>query len=376
MNSRIRLFDKGSGRYESQTPVISSTGEAYTVSISKRMDDVLIYDHVGNVVGQWAGDGGPVAIMQAVKNYLETKSCTFAVDSTTRDSGSAALEDAIEDTFAFGNTPTSGATVLHYGASAVPSIAWNQLDSSDIQAALRTVSGLEKVVVTGSLASNFTVSMTEIDSPSTWTVNSNTLQIDNIQTITFSQTAQAGTLSIAYGGNNSTALDPTTATAADVQTALQALTGLTNATVTGDWTNGFAVTLVGVASPTSLSSHSNTMTDNVVQTVTFSATPDAGNFQLVYATNNTTNIASTAGANDVQAALRLLPGLSAATVTGTFMGGFAINCNTTLPTAITSTANTLTSSSTPVTITITPESTTATYASSRSRVATSITITQ
>lgn len=60
------------------------------------------------------------------------------------------------------------------------------------------------------------------------------------------------------------------------------------------------------------------------QLLTFSATPDSGTFHITYHMLATTELAFNASAADVQAALRLIEGLEAVTVSGDFTVGFKI----------------------------------------------------
>lgn len=64
-----------------------------------------------------------------------------------------------------------------------------------------------------------------------------------------------------------------------------------------------------------------------VQLVTLVGTPTGGTFTITYGGNTTTPLAYNAAAGTVQTAVRLLPGLSAATVTGTAPGPFTITQN-------------------------------------------------
>lgn len=65
------------------------------------------------------------------------------------------------------------------------------------------------------------------------------------QTITFLEVPTSGSFKLSYGGEDSASIDWDD-TASDVQTALRALTGLSDVTVTGDFENGFVVTFENV----------------------------------------------------------------------------------------------------------------------------------
>jgi len=71
------------------------------------------------------------------------------------------------------------------------------------------------------------------------------------QLVDFSEVPDSGTFTLSYGLLETSAL-AFNASAAAVQTALQALDGLENVTVTGNMTNGFVVTFIGVDSPVGL----------------------------------------------------------------------------------------------------------------------------
>lgn len=65
------------------------------------------------------------------------------------------------------------------------------------------------------------------------------------QLIVFSSVPVAGAFTLFYGGDETTSI-PYTATSGDVQTALRALPGLSEVTVSGDFTSGFSVLFLGV----------------------------------------------------------------------------------------------------------------------------------
>lgn len=60
------------------------------------------------------------------------------------------------------------------------------------------------------------------------------------------------------------------------------------------------------------------------QLITFSATPDEGNFILTYDSVDTVDITSAATSDDVQTALRGIEGLESVTVEGDFEAGFIV----------------------------------------------------
>ncbi len=79
-----------------------------------------------------------------------------------------------------------------------------------------------------------------------------------VQEISFSGTPASGTWTLSYNGNVSASLADN-ATSSDVQTALQALSGLGAVTVTGSIGAGFVVTFTGVTNPIPLLVASNTL---------------------------------------------------------------------------------------------------------------------
>lgn len=88
----------------------------------------------------------------------------------------------------FSSAPTSGSFALRYAppftTPVVTSISWNTA-TADIQAALRGISGLEEVVVTGSIASGtLTILFTGVNAPATLlTVSSNTLVTSSVPVV-------------------------------------------------------------------------------------------------------------------------------------------------------------------------------------------------
>lgn len=66
---------------------------------------------------------------------------------------------------------------------------------------------------------------------------------------------------------------------------------------------------------------------NRVQVATINGTPTGGTFTITYGGNTTTALAYNAASSTVQTAIRLLPGLSAATVSGSAGGPYTITLN-------------------------------------------------
>lgn len=146
------------------------------------------------------------------------------------------------------------------------------------------------------------------------------------QLIEFSNVPTAGTLTIDYNGD--TGDIDFSDNAAAVQTAIRAIhADLAAITVAGDFTAGFTVTMTGVVDPEMFTEDTNTLEIaevEEIQLIEFDAVPDAGNFRIDYDGAETADIAFNANAAAVQAALRLVAGLGAVTVTGDFTAGFEV----------------------------------------------------
>lgn len=257
MNVRIRLSDKGSGRYENIVPIESSSAEKYTVSVSKDFTNVKIYDSGNGIVAEYSGTNSHSAIMQAIKNMLVSLNCIFAGDNQIRYSDNIELELPDQQTLEFSAVPTSGAFVLDYDGDLTASISYDAT-ASVVQTALRAISGLENINVTGSIASDMVVSFGGVSSPVTLAEDSNTLQIDAVKLLTFSAVPTSGAFTITYNSNPTSSL-AFNASAAQVQTALRLVAGLADVVVTGNFTSGFSIRLVGIASPATLAVGSNTL---------------------------------------------------------------------------------------------------------------------
>ena len=191
-------------------------------------------------------------------------------------------------------TPAVGASAgtytLSFGGNTTTPLAFNAT-TADVQAALRLLTGLSGVVVSGSpltstagmvftfpLASGdvnlITIDATALQTSTGVTVTETTPGsvsdgVDEVQTMTGSHVAAGGTYTLSFGGNTTGALN-FDATAADVQAALRLLAGAENVIVSG--------------SP---------LTSTAGMTFTFPAA--SGNFSLVTidATNLTSSVSCT-----------------------------------------------------------------------------------
>jgi hypothetical protein len=162
-----------------------------------------------------------------------------------------------------------------------------------------------------------------------------------VQNVAVSGTPTGGTFRLAYNGIWTAPL-AYNATASQVQTALQALTGLSAVSVAvvagvGTVNQTYAVTFNGVASPATLTvqdltsggSHAVAVSTatayaavawtqrTMQQSVVIGGTPGGGTYTLTYGNQTTAALAFNANAAAVQAALRLLTGLGSVVVTTT-----------------------------------------------------------
>lgn len=258
-----------------------------------------------------------------IQNHSASKDVAIKV-------GSAFLGAVTQtQTISFSATPTAGAWKVTYGGNESGSLAYN-INAADLQTALRLVSGLGSVTVAGSVAAGFVVTMTSVShvsgNPALMSVTSNTLIKAAVHTISFSAVPTAGVWQIKIGAF-ATANLAYNLNAAGVQTAVRLLTGLSTATVTGDYTSGFVLTLLGTAFAASVDVVEETLTITEVfeaQLVEFDNVPDAGTWTISYGAEETSALAFGANAAAVQVALRLLEGLEAVTVTGDYTSGFTV----------------------------------------------------
>jgi hypothetical protein len=193
----------------------------------------------------------------------------------------------------------------------------------------------------------------------TWS-SMTTLPSLEVQRFTANYPPVSGGIRLNFNGNN-TAVISSTATQAQIQTAIQALPGLSSALVQGDFQTGFRVLLRGtVGDQPMFTSNTNTFVGRNSQLITFSATPTAGNWVIGF-DNGTTVIYSSQipfNASDytVQLALRAMDeSFESVTVSGNYSSGFTVLLkNMAAPPVLLTQSQGLVASSTPVTITVTP----------------------
>ncbi len=156
---------------------------------------------------------------------------------------------------------------------------------------------------------------------------------NEVQRIVFSATPTAGGFKVTFLGVE-TAEVLFSEGNAELQTALEDLAGIGvgNVVVAGSFAAGFDITFqadLAAAPQPGLVVTTNTLTDNgaiadEVQTLTFSATPDLGDFKLKINGQTTVAIDNADAAIDVENALNGLASLSGVSVAGTFGAGFVI----------------------------------------------------
>lgn len=145
----------------------------------------------------------------------------------------------------------------------------------------------------------------------------------SVQLLEFDVEPNSGSFKLSHGDHETAEL-AFDAADSDVETALQALEGLEAATVSGDFANGFTISLIDVVNPQPIEVSVNGLYFVSVQTVEFSAEPASGAFTLEYGAEETASIAWDDDAAAVQVALRAIEGLEEVTVSGDFANGFEV----------------------------------------------------
>ena len=144
---------------------------------------------------------------------------------------------ANQTTVSFATLPTSGSWYLQVGALVTGALPYNAT-AAQVQAAIQVLTGYSMVTVTGSMSA-FTISWGSLSQP---------IVQSNASLISFSASATSGSWSLGLGGLTTTGLSYN-ATAAQVQAAINALSGYSLVTVTGSTTNGFVINWGWVAPP-------------------------------------------------------------------------------------------------------------------------------
>lgn len=258
-----------------------------------------------------------------------------------------------------GKTPTAGSYTIDFGGGRVTAaIAWND-DAAATQVIVRaTDATLANVTVTGTYATDLTITFDGCAGPQTLMVVPAHTLVDGggaivitpaldtageyeVQTITPDFTPYAGAWKFNYGAWTTANIAWNTATAT-IQTTIRNLdASLANITVTGDFLTALTITYIGVPNPVTactvadVTLESNgtavTVTPSVgtpetveIQNVSFGATPTSGSWTLSYAGNATGALAYNISAVDLQTALQLVVGLGSVTVAGSMAAGFDI----------------------------------------------------
>lgn len=165
--------------------------------------------------------------------------------------------------------------------------------------------------------------------------------VSEVQKIVFSPVPRSGTFSLTLGAETTSLLswDASTAT---IESALEALTAVTSATVTGGTASSLNITfdtpkqdfaLLGVSNNT-LRSYAVTVTGATttegviavpeVQRLDFSSVPDSGDYTITIGAESTTALAFNASNATIKAALEAFTAITTVTVTGNYTDGIVI----------------------------------------------------
>lgn len=252
-------------------------------------------------------------------------------------------------------TPTAGSFTIDFGGGRITAaINWDDDNTAMTTKIQATDASLAGVVALGTYATNISVYFYGTSGPQALMVipahtlvdgggaiNITATQIDagevETQTVTANHVPTAGSWTLTYGAWTTGAL-AWNISAANLETAIRALDASLNAiTVAGSFATQYTVSFDGVTPPvTLLVAPAHTLTYPVttpitigiagtnVQSVTFSAVPDAGTWTLTYGLlGDTGPLAFNANAAAVQLAIRAIdPSLALMTVAGDYVAGF------------------------------------------------------
>lgn len=228
-------------------------------------------------------------------------------------------------TISFDSVPDSGTWRIFQGLEYTPELSYNA-NNTVIQSAINSLSNLSTVVVSGSYSSGLVFTFQDADGkkPQVALAVSNSGQ-NSKQKITFSLLPDFGTWRLDYNGDKTSYLQFNASTT-QIQTALNALSGVTGALVTGDYASGLFVEFAGSngLQTQPLLTSSDPGVDEV-QTLTYSTTPDRGSYRLVFGSESTALLSSSATASDIKTALEDLPSIDLVTVSGNAAFGFSIS---------------------------------------------------
>lgn len=282
------------GTDEVQTATFSATPEAgsfrfvYTllgsnntryVSASKLIPYTANASLIQGILRQLLGDSGLTvtggygsAFVITFKNRIDHEMLAIA-DNTL----SLFTEEV--QTLTFDVVPTAGAYKLSYGSETTGSLAYDA-DAAAIQVALRLLTGLSAVTVTGDYSAGFVITFVGVPlDVELLAVVDNTLTIPVVweeQIIELStQPATTGDVSFVYGAQTTDPIAAADLNAANIQTALRALDGLEAVVVTGSQAADFTVQFVDVlADAELLDVADNTLDDGDELPITFTITED------------------------------------------------------------------------------------------------------
>jgi hypothetical protein len=262
MIAGINLFDLGSGRWENTNKLVDSDGNLVKVSIAKDFSEAIIRNEQDEPIAFFEGNNGRHAILQAIKNWLiDEAEVKFVIDNNLRYADNLELEAVSDSSISFSPAPTSGQLVLDYDGDLSAAILHSD-SAEQIQEKLRAIPGLEGVEVTGSIEAGLSVFFVFVPNPQILAVDSNTLQQDSVQTISFNPIPDAGTFSLDFDGSPTIALD-FDVDAQTLQEELALLGDLGAVRVIGSVADGFTVVLEQSVNPALLAVDTNTLTSDL-----------------------------------------------------------------------------------------------------------------
>ncbi len=153
LNSPLRFKVRLDGLWTNSTPVQDQTGNHYKVTMDRYYQSAQIYNSSDELVAECSEAASAADLVQAVKNYLIVElGCAFAVDNAERYSH-VVLESAAVGASAYTLTAiepgSTGQAIFSAGGNNSSPVLGNKFGSASIiQTALRTIPGLENVVVT------------------------------------------------------------------------------------------------------------------------------------------------------------------------------------------------------------------------------------
>lgn len=259
------------------------------------------------------------------------------VDSTLEVAGTAEVQTMTLVNGPGSDTPASGTFKIRWRdllgkveqVFETPSIAYNASVSA-IQAILRILFNDNALTVTGTAWVNTRVLTFGNKRPM-----QNVEVISNMrnagdaetQTISFDVEPESGSFKLSFNGVKSSAIAFSASNSA-VQTALRTIAALSAVTVSGNFASGFVVTFTGVTgNPPLLVVTDNSLAVaevNEVQTVSFSAPPEAGHYKLKYGATKSAFIDFDDDNAAVETALQGITALSSVIVTGNTTDGFEV----------------------------------------------------